>query len=178
MTNNEQNQIGRYAIFLTFALLALIFANQMFDWLPALPDQVAIHFSSTGDANGWSSKSGFAITAGIELAVAIVLFIFASLLKHLPIWLINIPNKSYWLSPEHAEATRAYLVDWVRWLLLVTLAYLVVLNTDTISANFVRPRPTPYSIWPTVTFVVLLAAFVIDLLLHFRKRGPRSKNVG
>lgn len=88
-----------------FLLIIGSFLQMLYFW-PLMPDLMASHFNGTGQANGWAPRVGFFILySGLIVLLFITFRIFPRLLKRFPDNLINLPNKNYWLAPEHREAT-------------------------------------------------------------------------
>src|ERR1700740_2278255 len=93
-----------------FFVLALVGAWQYAYYSPRLPEVLASHFAVNGAVNGWQSKSAF---FGLELAVVILAgvvgFGIPRILGAMPVSLINLPNKEFWLSAERRDETMAYM---------------------------------------------------------------------
>jgi uncharacterized membrane protein len=100
-------------------------------YLPMLPDRLATHFDAGGRANGWSNQAGFIRTVVILIAIATAIFLASGPLGHVPEWLINLPNKSYWLAPARRDDTFAFMRDWLRWFVVVTLALVTLSRPST-----------------------------------------------
>lgn len=76
----------------------------------SLPGLVASHFGFGGTADGFMDKVHYvrfmaAMAAGVPLVVGASM----NLVRWMPVSMINLPNRDYWLAPERAEATRAAL---------------------------------------------------------------------
>ncbi len=66
-----------------------------------LPERVATHFSFSGQPNAWSSNLSNTLFFCAMFAFINLLFLsIPFLLRKLPVSLINMPNREYWLSPE------------------------------------------------------------------------------
>lgn len=71
-----------------------------------LPDRVATHFSITGEPNAWSSNlSNTIFFCSIFLFMNLLFASIPWLIKKLPVSLINIPNRDYYLAPERRGET-------------------------------------------------------------------------
>lgn len=75
-----------------------------------LPDLVPSHFNAAGRPDAWSAKDSF---IGVYLAAtALCGVIFGGMgavTARLPVSLINLPNKNYWLSDERKSETLSFL---------------------------------------------------------------------
>lgn len=84
--------------------IASFLANVILDLASSviLPDRVAIHFGLGGSPNGWASNlTSTLLMLGTNSLVFISLYFSPRLLTTLPIKWISLPNRDYWLDPEH-----------------------------------------------------------------------------
>ena len=123
-----------------FVALVAVAVVQSIVYYPQLPDQVASHFGSNGQPNGWSSKTVFII---IDLAtVALMTLVFLFLPKSLSRFsdsAISLPNKDYWLAPERREKTYVMIQDQMCWFGAATLVFLIGVFQLVIEANLNPP---------------------------------------
>ena len=71
-----------------------------------LPDRVATHFAFSGEPNAWSSNLINTIFFCVTFLIVNLLFLAIPwLLKKLPVGVINMPNREYWLAPERRQAS-------------------------------------------------------------------------
>ena len=84
-------------------LLGLVFVSLVEaarQWSSA-PSVVPSHFDAAGRPNAWTSRDGFfALQVGVTLGIGVLFIGMTRLLKSIPLSLINLPNKRYWLAPE------------------------------------------------------------------------------
>ena len=82
----------------------------------ATAEVLGSHFAGNGAVNGWQSMAAFFTT---ELAVvvlaAVVGFGIPRIIGAMPVSLINLPNKEFWLSPERRAETLSYLQMHMAW---------------------------------------------------------------
>lgn len=156
---------------LLFAILLLV-VLQVFIYYPQLPTIVASHFARDGQPNGWSSKQGFFrlyfIVFGIVVAT---FFLLPRVLRRLPIALINIPNKQYWLAEERREHTLLFLQHGMNWFGIVTACFLLAVIQLVIHANLYSAEHLASS-----TLVFLMGAYYLYLagwILSFWRRFRR-----
>jgi len=89
----------------------------------ALPAKVASHFGRDGAANGymWRHTYVYFMLAFVVLLPLFFSFV-ANAVAHVPVAMINIPNRDYWLAPER----RGLVVDSLRRQMQIFSAMLVV----------------------------------------------------
>lgn len=119
-----------------FVLLALYAAVHFSSVYPQLPNVVASHFNGRGAPNGWQTKQAFVgVFVGVGVLAAVIGLVIPRIIAAVPAQLINLPNKSYWLAPEHRQETMAFLNSYFAWfgcgvflLILLTFDYAVQVN--------------------------------------------------
>jgi uncharacterized membrane protein len=159
--------------FFTLLILALLAILQAVFYYPQLPDTVASHFGAHGEANGWSSKQTFFVIYFFALTLVVGIFLLLpALLRRLPISIINLPNKEYWLAPERREKTLLFLKDQMNRLGVATLSLLIATIHLAIQANL---RPTKQM--SASTMWVLLGVYALYTgrwALTFYRKFQRS----
>ena len=74
----------------------------------------AIHFSSY--SNGWQTKPlFFGFFVGTLVLTVLIGFVLPRIIPAVPIRLINLPNKYYWLASERRAATAESLSSYFAW---------------------------------------------------------------
>jgi uncharacterized membrane protein len=153
-----------------FTLVALAIAQIVY-YYPQVPEVVASHFDGLGDPNDWSGRNGFFGLYAAMLVLLIIVFIFA------PRWSekrarygMKIPNKEYWLSPEHIDQTRAFFRRQMLVMGIVHLSLAIFTVQLVIEANFDQaPRLHHSIIWALGFYFAFLIGWLIYFFLHFRK---------
>ncbi len=156
-----------WLFFLATLLVAALHLSWSYNQLPA---EVATHFNASGEADGWSSRNGFAITYIVLIAAMAGIFAgLVFLLPRLPVSTISLPNRDYWLAPERREATWRRLGEF---LLLIgggTNLFNVMVMHLTVQANRQPEVQLSGWFWLLFTaFMVFVFAWVGWLLWSFR----------
>ena len=76
--------------------------------MAVLPDRVAIHFGLGGRPDGWAPAWVNALVfAGMDVLLFVSLFFAPRWAFAFPDRWINLPNKAYWLAPDHRAEAQA-----------------------------------------------------------------------
>jgi uncharacterized membrane protein len=160
-----------------FFSLALLGGVQYFYYAPRLPEMLASHFGVTGAVNGWQSKTAFSsIELMIILVATIVAFGIPRIIEAMPVSVINLPHKEFWLSPERREASYAYIRSWNAWFGCALLAFLLFVMELAFRANLqTPPKFNMAAFFPALfAFVAFDTVALLRLILHFsRIQGDR-----
>jgi uncharacterized membrane protein len=102
----------------------------------SLPPLVASHFGANGQPNAWMTRSDFAWSTVLPLVVVVVVALLAPLLvAKLPVSMVNLPNKNYWLAPERKDASFRRLRARMEWFGVALLAFLAFVYDLVFKAN-------------------------------------------
>jgi uncharacterized membrane protein len=127
---------------LIFVLLALYAAVHFSYYYPQLPDVVASHFNGRGAANGWQTKSAFfEVFVGVSVLAVVIGFGIPRMIAAVPMHLLNLPNKSYWLAPEHREETLEWLKAYFGWFACGIYAVMIVAFDYAVQSNLHPDQP-------------------------------------
>jgi len=144
-------------------LLLLLAAVQTAHYYPLLPETVASHFGGRGEPNAWSSKQFFFGLYWMMLALLGFLPTGASkILTAMPISLVNLPNKEYWLAPERRSGTLADFKYRISLFSVVTTALIMVAIQLALRTNLATDRR--FSTTPMWVVLISYAAFVVTWL--------------
>ena len=162
-------RVGRIMIIVA-VLLAIA---QCLYFGPRLPATMASHFGANGQPNGWQSREAF---IGFDLfIVALLTATFTGmpfLLRFIPIALINLPNKDYWLAPERREESLAFLNNQMELIGGSSLLLVVAVMQLAFNANLTNsPAMPPTFIWPLL--VLFIGFQIICSVRMVRRFGSR-----
>ncbi len=120
-------------------MLALLYACFLGCWGwsgSQLPERIATHFNGRGEPNGWMSRSAnqrFMLVFGLAFPLCVVLLCW--LARFLPIGLVNIPHRDYWLAPERRKETSDYLICHSLWLACLAAGFVIGIQYAIVQAN-------------------------------------------
>jgi uncharacterized membrane protein len=164
---------SRLAPIIIFVLLCLALAGTVAYYLPMLPDPLATHFDAAGRANAWSDHTSFVRSVAVLVAITAAIFFGGGLLGRIPDRLINLPNKDYWLASERRDETLAFMCDWLRWFVVLTLALLTLVIGMSLRANLATPpQLSGNALWLVAAYTVIALAMMLAAFWRFRKRRP------
>ena len=162
---------------LLFVVLAVGAAVYFSSYYPQLPDVVASHFNGRGVANGWQSKPAFfGLFVAMSVLAAAVGFGIPRIIATLPLQLINLPNKRYWLAPEHLAETMEFLGAYFAWFSCAVLLIMILTFDYAIQSNL-HPsnRPDISRMW---YLLVGFSAFIIVWIARMFMRFGRPPEGG
>lgn len=163
---------------LVFVLMALYAAIHFFYLYPPLPDVVASHFDVHGVANGWQTKSAFfRVFLTVSVLAAIMGFGIPRIIAAVPPQLVNLPNKRYWLAPEHLAETREFLRRYFAWF-GCAIFLIMILTFDYAVQSNLHPenRPDVSHLWYILAgFLVFLIVWIMRMLRKFL-RPPQDNS--
>jgi uncharacterized membrane protein len=155
---------------LIFILLVLYAIVHFSYYYPQLPAVVASHFNERGAVNGWQTKSGFFIVLILASVIAAVVgFGIPRIMRTLPVEMINLPNKRFWLAPERAAETQEFLSICFAWFGCAVFL-LEILAFDFAVQHNLHPQnpPAPAHMWYFVAgFLVFSLSWTIRMLAKF-----------
>ena len=153
-------------------LLVLVVAGG-FVWLTGgdLPPVVASHFGPGGNANGFMGRGTYtALMLAVVVAVPALVGFSGQLVRVLPLRLVNLPNKQYWLAPQRRAATLESLSSMSAPFALVLAVFLCFVHWLVVQANAVQPARLPEgSLF--VGLAVFGVATALWLVVLFRRFG-------
>jgi hypothetical protein len=172
---NQANSARVPAILL--GTLYLGFLGYVFLSAGHLPERVATHFSLGGQPDGWMHRSthlGFILAFGLVFPLLIVGLLYAT--RFLPVSIINIPRRDYWLAADRRAGTYAYLFRHSLWFACLGVAFITGVHHLVVRANM---QPVArLSTWALLvvagSFLVGLVSWIVAMICHFRKAPEES----
>jgi len=141
--------------------VVLLHAAQTIYYYPRLPAVVAQHFDAAGRANGWAPREFFfAFSWVILLGMSALMMLTPRLLKRVPVSMISLPNKQYWLAPERKEESLTFLQRGSEWIGVLMAGFLVAVMHLAIRANL-----DPNHRLDNGLFLALLVGFIAAMLI-------------
>lgn len=139
---------------------------------PRLPAQAAWHFNAYGLPDAWVGKQQF---FGIYLAAiggTALAFLGLSLaMKKIPVSVIDLPHKDYWLAPERRRQTLDFLVPHFLWFGALTLLLLLALAHLAFQFHLGKSGRLLHAGLSLKTYAIVSAAWCLAAHLKFRKKA-------
>jgi uncharacterized membrane protein len=158
---------------MAFLAVAAIVQNAWYwNWLP---ERVATHFNFEGTPDSWMSKRNATIVmCGFQLGMPLFILAMISLASRLPVSLVNIPHREYWLHPDRRQASLNYFKNQMLWIAVIVSLLTMAVNHLTFIAN--RDGNGLKSGWFGLLMIAFLTAIftiVCKMVMHFRLPGNR-----
>jgi len=146
---------------LLFVVLAAYAVIHFSPYYAQLPDVVASHFDGRGTPNGWQTKPlFFGFFVGTLVLTVLIGFVLPRIIPAVPIRLINLPNKYYWLASERRAATAESLSSYFAWFGCALFLVMIFVFDYAIQFNSHPANPPDVSrLW------YVLAGFLFSLIL-------------
>lgn len=144
-----------------------------------LPAQVATHFNAAGQANDWMSREmHLTCMAAIGLGLPILMVGVFYAIRWLPMAIVNMPHREYWLAPERRLATSAVLLQFGLWFASFESLFFLAIHILVVQANRAQPATLSNAVW--ILLVAFLAFVGVWLFLFWRtfRVGGRNAAVG
>lgn len=157
---------------LVFLVVSVISAIGIFVWwIPRLPPQIPIHFDGNMVADHIVPSSQFLWTFALIQLGALSVFVGLSVgIRYIPISLVNLPNREYWLTGER----RADSLNWLSGMLMLIasaetwlLTGLFQMSIQIGQGSIQTPAPAYWTM--IVMFVAICVGVAIYSLVRFRK---------
>jgi uncharacterized membrane protein len=162
---------------LVFVVIAIVATIYFLSNYAQLPEIVASHFNGRGVANGWQTKSSFLTAfAGVVAIAALLTFGVPFLVSKVPVQLINLPHKEYWLAPEHRAETMAILGGSFAWFGCAVLVVVTTAINYAVGRNLhpeAQMNP-PALVYVLGGFVVFALVWSIRMLAYFSRVPPQD----
>lgn len=141
---------------------------------------VASHFDGRGTPNGWQTKQAFfSVFVAMTVLCVLIGFGLASMIGALPIEWINLPNKRYWLAPEHREDTLDWLKAYFGWFACGIYAVMIVAFDYAVQSNLHPDHPPdPARLWYVLVGFLLFTLLWIGKMFAKFLRAPAKSIEG
>jgi hypothetical protein len=136
----------------------------------SLPPVVASHFAAGGNANGFTPRHEYLVLmASISVGIPLLLAFCNGVLRFVPPSMVNLPNRDYWLSPERAEETFAFLRNHGIYLSALIALFLCFIHWEVLRANELQPPHLSLSLFipGLACFLLAIAIWIGVLFAHF-----------
>jgi uncharacterized membrane protein len=162
---------------LTYFLMLILGLLQWAHVYPRLPGVMASHFAADGTPNGYQSKQAFFILMFVILGLsAFIAFVTPRILASKAPERLNLPNKSYWLSPEHRAETFRFVRAQMAWFGCAILFVLLYGTSLAVNANLppVHRFDSNAMLYVMAGFALFCGAWCILFVRHFMKIPTHS----
>ena len=151
-----------------FIASAVVFVLLQITYYPQLPDNVAIHFNTKGEVNGWMQKNvNLLISSLIIVITSSVIMGLPYLLRNTSGDLISIPQKEYWLSMNNKERLIRIVSTYLYAIGLATNLFMIFVFHQLYRFNI--HAIDRVSIVLGVPFVIVILGMAIHLLIRLKK---------
>jgi uncharacterized membrane protein len=156
---------------IAFALALLFAIFYVSNTVSSLPPLVASHFDGAGFPTAHMTRAFYAkfvLGMGVGFPIAMVALLSVVYSKASD---MKLPNRDYWLAPEHIAQTRALLVAHAVWFGCLMVAMVCYMHWLVLSAyRSVPPRLSNQLVMGgLLVFMGIAAGWIIGLLRTFRR---------
>ena len=157
-------------------MAVVISVTQVIVYAPRLPAQVASHFGINGQADDWMSKGAFlTLYLGLQFGLATIFLGLTRLLRRLPVSMINIPNREYWLADQRRQETLRYNEGMMVLLAGMTSLFMICLFQMTFQTNLDRNADQNLNVPVFATLLAIyLLAVVSSVIVMYRRFAVTS----
>ncbi|MBI2375389.1 MAG: DUF1648 domain-containing protein [Deltaproteobacteria bacterium] len=153
---------------LVLGLLAAAGMVQFLTGFSSMPETMATHFGPSGAADGFAPKSAWPFVQAIMLGLPLLIGLGTpELVGRIPVELVNLPNKEYWLAPERRATTLDAFREELAWFGSFMLAFMLWVTHLVFDANR-RHGPLSNS-GMIMGLLVMLAVTIVWCVRFFRR---------
>ncbi|HMK37291.1 MAG TPA: DUF1648 domain-containing protein [Desulfomonilaceae bacterium] len=139
-------------------------------YYPQLPAVVASHYGPSGNPDAWSGKQEFATFQFLIIGFVAVFFtVLPYVVSLVPVSLINLPNKEYWLAPERRTDTLRFFRYYPLWFASATMLLIIDVFHQVFLVNMGKEKALGHPAWSIALYMVFSVAWAAGLFLRFRK---------
>lgn len=161
--------LKKLALVVFLSLSAMCIAHAV-HYYPLLPDTVAMHFGLDGRPDAWSAKESFFTVYMATVAASAVAFLAVAFgLSRIPVSMISLPNKGYWLSPERRQATFDFLFQYFLWFGSATMLLLFDIMHQAFQVHLGREETLQHPGLSLALYLGFTAIWCVGLFVRFAK---------
>lgn len=147
-------------------IVALVHVTTTYLWMP---DQVAQHFTGSGEASGLVSRGSYVLLSMLLLfGMTLIMVLSLTLIPRKFPRLVNIPNQAYWFEAPRRDATISSLQRFCLGIALIVQALILGMHGLLIQANQLTP-PRLDSIGFTVAISLFGLAMVVWIIVLWKR---------
>jgi hypothetical protein len=155
-----------------FLVLLVLAAFQGLYEVPQLSDPVATKFGASGQPVAWQSRASFQATHLVTVGVvAVVLGGIPLLLRAVPVSMVNVPHRDYYLAPPRRQDSLRFLDAHTMWLAAGTMALMLCVMQLVIDGNLSGAHRVPSSaMWIVLGgYLAFMAWWLVRMFTRFRR---------
>ena len=157
---------------LASAVVALCVALLSYVMSPAV---VPIHFGPGGIPDAWGNRSVLLeVYIGLIAGTFLLFGLMPRIIRHGPTWCINLPNKEYWLAPEHRAEAAARFAAWSHVYGFGFYLFLIVVQGAVLNSLLSEQQRLPPQLLGLATFGFVVFTLGSCLWLVSSFRLPRT----
>ena len=162
----------RRSSLLVFLVLCALYVAQGIHYYPQLPGTVASHFGPSGMPDGWSTRSSFIMMYFVLIGVLAVLFLGIGFgISKVPASLMNLSNKTYWLSKERRQGTLDFMFCYFLWFASATLLLVLDVSHQVLQVLIGNAHSLPHPSLSLHFYIGFTIIWCIGLFVRFGKKG-------
>jgi uncharacterized membrane protein len=159
-------------LFLGLCVLCIVHAVYYY---PQLPDKVATHFGPDGRPDAWSSKQAFFGVYMTTLSLSALVFLgIAFGISYVPVSMVSLPNRDYWLSPERKKETYSFIFHYFLWFACATILFLLDLMHQAFQVHLDRVDALHHPMLSLGLYLGFTALWCVGLFVKFARRPSRN----
>lgn len=169
----SHRECAKGSAILKISIVASIAAG-VFIWITGeyLPSNVASHFDSSGSADSFMKRSSYlSFMISVVCVITLLTGVLSRLIPAIPNELINLPDKSFWLSPERRVESLNYISNWLQWFSVGIASFLCYVHWLVVQANInqMKQLDSGYLYAGLVVMLLVAIAEIAALIARFRK---------
>ena len=139
----------------------------------AMPERVASHFVGDGSANGFMPRGAYlGLMLGLTIGLPFLLALPGWLIQRVPLSMVRLPHKDYWLAPERRASTLEFMTHRSTMFGAFMTVFLCYVHWLVVEANKANPPHLPNApfIAGMAVFAVVTVVWAGAFIVHFYDR--------